>query len=349
MVFACRGCEAPLTVPVARMALPVHASGSYEHALLGVLMAPGTYAVDPEPYGPPWVTWAEAGPAQAESRGLYAPVYALSYGSQGTIVLAPGDVLGTVLIPDRLDGYCYGTDGRDGPNVACARCGRPVATRIDDCSYWQAVRLDPQAVYGEDVDSQDLPMSWAMLRDVRPGLPPLEPPGFWDSRWEAAVAVALAHLLAASGGARITVPDGQIADLFRRILDAFVPPGPLNLSLALAGPGLPSAGADISLVPQHPQTGELWHEPGATRVVPLAWDVWAHLAFQRDRKPVPGGAMPDEAFRDEQLPLRPLGMFVPDGDTLLRTLARLPEVKQPWLRAIYDRLNQRPRPYPYPF
>lgn len=34
-----------------------------------------------------------------------------------------------------------GVDGSDGLNLACEQCGQPVATRIDDCSYWQAVWL----------------------------------------------------------------------------------------------------------------------------------------------------------------------------------------------------------------
>ncbi|WP_214323912.1 hypothetical protein [Nonomuraea sediminis] len=47
-VFACAGCGAVLTVPLSRVVLPVHAHGRYGHDLLGVLMEPGTYAVDPD-------------------------------------------------------------------------------------------------------------------------------------------------------------------------------------------------------------------------------------------------------------------------------------------------------------
>ncbi len=42
-VFACVGCDALLTVPVSRVAFPVHAGQHYGHELLGVLMEPGTY------------------------------------------------------------------------------------------------------------------------------------------------------------------------------------------------------------------------------------------------------------------------------------------------------------------
>lgn len=109
-------------------------------------MESGTYAVDPEPSGPPWRQCSEIGVDEAEARVVLAPVPALSFGAPGAIVAAPGDTRGTVLIPERCDGYCMGLDGRDGPNLACAPCGRAVATRIDDWSSWQAVWFDPQAV-----------------------------------------------------------------------------------------------------------------------------------------------------------------------------------------------------------
>ncbi|MFF4929478.1 hypothetical protein ACFY2H_11415 [Streptomyces griseofuscus] len=50
------------------------------------------------------------------------------------------------LIPDKCEGYCQGVDGRAGPNLACAGCGRAVATRLDDCGMWQMVWLEPGAV-----------------------------------------------------------------------------------------------------------------------------------------------------------------------------------------------------------
>lgn len=50
------------------------------------------------------------------------------------------------LILEKCEGYCRGVDGRAGPNLACAGCGRAVATRIDDCGSWQTVWLEPDAV-----------------------------------------------------------------------------------------------------------------------------------------------------------------------------------------------------------
>jgi hypothetical protein len=109
-------------------------------------MEAGTYAIDPEPSGPPWRQWAEVGPEEAAARGVYAPVDTLSFGAPGAIVVAPGDTRNTVLKLEQCDGYCIGLDGRDGPNLACTQCGLEVATRLDDCSLWQAVWFEPTAV-----------------------------------------------------------------------------------------------------------------------------------------------------------------------------------------------------------
>jgi hypothetical protein len=97
-----------------------------------------------------------------------------------------------------------------------------------------------------------------------------------------------------------------------------------------------------------PQTGEHWAESAVADLVPLTWDVWAYMAFRRDRGPVRrAGAVPGDAFRDDAAPLNPFRTFRPDRGLLVSTLARLPEVRQPWLRQIYDHVND--QPYGYPF
>jgi hypothetical protein len=318
------------------VALPEHVDQKYGHALLGPLMASGTYAINPDSFGPPWRSWAQVDPEEAEALGWYAPVYALSAGPRGAVVVAPGDVRGTVFIPERSGGYCCGLDGRDGPNMACGRCGRPVATCIDDCSFWQAVWLDPREIDRVADDAGPPAVAgWAELRAERPGIPPVEPPGSWDPLWSAAVAAALARVLAVSGGAPVTVPEGLVARTFRQALDALLPWGKLARTLAVAGPGLAEGTADIVLVPRHPQTGETWMPSGDTiAVVPLAWDVWVYLAF-------------GPALGDEPAPLLPAGTFRPDWGVFRSVLARLPEVRQPWLREIYDRVTN--SPYAHPF
>ncbi|MGC0417962.1 hypothetical protein [Embleya sp. AB8] len=341
-VFVCVGCGAVLTVPVAQVVLPPHTHQRYGYGeLLPVLMESGTYAVDPEPSGPPWRSWDQVGVDEAAARGVFAPLYALSYGAPGAVVLAPGDIRGTVLIPERCAGYCCGLDGGEGPNLACERCGRAVAARVDDCSVWQAVRLAPDAVLRRPVDGPTRPaLDWETFAREWPGRPPLDQSGRWDLRWEAAAGVALAHLVVASAGAPVTVPDGLVAATFRRALDRLLPPGPPAKHAALAGPGLPAPDPvlDIALVPIHPYTGETWQPPGGTvSAVPVSADVWVHLAFPHERLPLPAtGGFPAGVLRDDPLPLHPWGWFRPDPDEFRRTLARLPVVREPWLRRIYD-------------
>jgi hypothetical protein len=170
---------------------------------------------------------------------VYAPVYALSDGAPGAIVIAPGDTRGTVLIPEKRGGACCGIDGAHGPNMACMSCGLPVASRSDDCSLWQAVWLTPDAVCRLPIEgTEDVPLSWAELMDNGKATPPFEPMTMvwgsrlglnnfwsWSPQWEAAAGQALAHLLAASQGRPVTVPNGLTTEVFQRSLDALLPVG----------------------------------------------------------------------------------------------------------------------------
>ncbi|MFJ2956438.1 hypothetical protein [Streptomyces sp. NPDC087270] len=350
-VFACGRCDAVLTAPVAEVALPVRAHQTYGHDMLPALMEPGTYAVDPEPSGLPWRRWEEIGAEAAEARGVYAPVHALSYGPPGEIVLAPGDTRGTVFIPGRLDGYCLGIDGRDGLNLACARCGSFVATRVDDCACWQTVWLSPRAVHRLPAGGPaQLPADWSVVTDRRRDegrdTPPVDQLGAWSPHWEAAAGAALAHLLAASAGAPLVLPRGLVTDLFGPTLDRLLaaapprPPGPAApRRVVVAGPELPppERGDSLALVPRHPHTGRTWQPPEPVTAVPLEADVWAQLAFPRERLAVPvTGGLPAGVLRDDPPPLHPHRLFEPDRRVFLHTLARLPAVRRPGLRAIYD-------------
>ncbi|MFB7534412.1 hypothetical protein ACFC0C_40660 [Streptomyces sp. NPDC056178] len=367
-VFVCAGCGARLTTALSRVALPAHAHQKYGNGLqLPVLMESGTFAVEPEPWGPPWRTWEEIDPDEAAARGIYAPVYALSDGAPGAIVIAPGDARGTLLIPEKGGGYCCGLDGADGPNMACEACGLPVASRIDDCSLWQAVWLAPGAVRRHpadadaDADADAAPLSWAELTAEGKGTPPFEPIAAWGSRlglhhwwswspkWEAAAGRALAHLLAASEGRPVTVPDGPIEEVFRRALDALLPAGPPARRAVLAGPGRPAADAeaDILLVPAHPQTGETWTPAGpaaSAYPVPLPFGVWLWLAFPEPYLPDPAsGGMPDGVLRDDPPAPRPHHAFRVDPEVFRHTLVRLPAVRSPWLREILGNFTQHMR------
>ncbi|SEM41735.1 hypothetical protein [Streptacidiphilus jiangxiensis] len=308
-----------------------------QHDFLAPLLEAGTYAVDEQPSGPP-----------------RRP----SFGEPGAVVLAPGDARGLVLIPDRLDGYCLGLTGCGGPNLACAGCGQPVAIRVDDCSYWQTTSLLPSAVHRMPVPGPvRAPVPWEVLGDAYEAWPPVEPIGWWDARWRAAIGAALAHLLVASEGAAVALPPGLLTTVLGPALAGLLPPGPptKTLTLSLAGPGLSSPGRapDLALVPRHPQTGEVWAPPSrpgepAGTPVPLAAEVWLHLACGRDpsRLPVTGG-LPPGVERDDPLPRHPAWVFHPDWTVFHHTLTRLPKARTPWLLALAERMAERPflRPF----
>jgi hypothetical protein len=338
-VFGCRTCGTALTVPMSEVALPVHAHQKYGNGpgSLDAVMEPGTYAVDPLPSGEPRRRWADLAEGEAEAHGWYAPRFSLSDGPAGWVLLAPGDLRGAVVDPALVSEYgCCGLDGTE-PNMVCLTCRTPVALRIDDCGRRNAAWLDPRTTRViDDGPSPHPPLDWTDLLDQRPGVAPTEPDGGWDPMWEAAVASTLAHLLAASGGDPIRIPDPRAAEILRPALDRLTGPpgaGPVH-TLALAGPGLAAADGNLALVPVHPQTGELWPVATPVRPIPFAWDCWRHLAFHHDPKPVGRSVpIPPEA-QPEQVPSH---RFSPDGAIFLSVLARLPEVGQPRLRALYER------------
>ncbi|MER6345979.1 hypothetical protein ACWC10_29740 [Streptomyces sp. NPDC001595] len=351
-VFVCAECDAELTTPLSQVALPLHAHQRYGNGLqLPVLMETGTFAVDPEPSGPPWRSWEQIDPAEAVSRGVHGPVRGLSYGAPGAIAVAPGDIRGAVLLPDRRGGACCGLDRGDAPNMACEACGLPVASRIDDCSLWQVVWLAPDAVSRRRVEGADAAtLSWAELMAEGAGVPPFEPISSWGSlfgasdrwhwspQWVAAAGSALAHLLAASEGRPVTVPDGLTARMFQSDLDALLPAGPPARRAVLAGPGVPAPDTDdhILLVPSHPQTGEVWRpaaSAGGAYPVPLPFGVWLRLVFPESQPPVPGSRLtPDDVLRDDPPTPDVHGVFRIDTEVFHHTLARLPAARGPWLR-----------------
>lgn len=145
--FQCRGCRRAVTPTLTERPLPGFASadGWYRREASPmdgrghttepmVRMPPGTFAVDPDPFGPPYLP--------DESSGLL-----VESGPSGTLVLNPGDGLGLQEHPDirMRRGYCCGTDGEWGPNLVCA-CGAVVATLTSDCYQVQELRLRPDAV-----------------------------------------------------------------------------------------------------------------------------------------------------------------------------------------------------------
>ncbi|MBQ0887148.1 hypothetical protein KBZ94_19770 [Streptomyces sp. RM72] len=362
IVFVCAGCGAELTAPLSQVALPAHAHQTYGNGVqLPVLMEPGTFAVESESesWGPSWPSREKGAPDAADVISTHASADGLLPGDvTDSFVIAPGDTRGTVLIPEKSSGHCCGLDGADGPNMACEACGLPVASRIDDCSLWQAVWLAPNAVHRQAVgDPGPTPLPWADATATAVGTPPYEPitswggPGFglyhwwsWSPRWEAAAGRALAHLLAASGGRSVSVPHGLTADVFQRALDALLSTDGPTLHAALAGPDLPApdTDADLLLVPEHPQTGETWAPARDTSayLVPLPLGVWLWLAFPEPHLPAdpPPQVLPVELLRDDPPSPRPGHLFRIDAGVFRHTLLRLPTACDPWLREVLENL-----------
>ncbi|MEV5895896.1 hypothetical protein [Nonomuraea fuscirosea] len=110
-----------VTARVARVALPDHAGQKYGHDLLSGLLEPGTYAVDPGD-GRPWRP-LQPGPEEHDVR---LQTYCIT-GPPDRIWIAPGDVRGTVFIPERLGGCCCGWDGQYGGARGIAGGGEQLA------------------------------------------------------------------------------------------------------------------------------------------------------------------------------------------------------------------------------
>ncbi|GAA1095820.1 hypothetical protein GCM10009663_43760 [Kitasatospora arboriphila] len=341
-MFACAGCRTELTAPMSRVALPVHTHHGGWEELHPPLMESATYAVDPRPTGPPWRLWEEVGADAAARQGVYAPVYSVSFGARNRIVIAPGDSRSMALIPEKCEGYCRGVDGRAGPNLACEGCGRAVATRVDDCGLWQAVWLEPDAVVRRPSGIPAAPPpDWDDLERAEHRVPPVEPDGSWSRRWEAAVGVALAHLVAATGNRPVTLPAGPVAELLGHAVGRYLPAGPDARSVGLAGPGIrePLSRPDVLLVPRHPLTGEPWRPPGdEAAVVPLDSGVWAYLTHPGETSPMPAtGVLPEGVLRDDYpLPPRPWYPLPPHRGAFRDTLVGLPAIRSPRLRVHHD-------------
>ncbi|MFB7910808.1 hypothetical protein ACFC1T_30670 [Kitasatospora sp. NPDC056076] len=342
-VFVCADCGTELTAPVSRVALPVHTHHGAWEELHPPLMEPGTYAVDPQPSGPPWRLWQDVGDEAAARQGVYAPVYSVSFGARNKVVLAPGDSRSMTLIPEKCEGYCQGVDGRAGPNLACTGCGRAVATRMDDCGSWQTVWLEPDSVIRRPSGLPAAPPpDWADVEHAEHRVPPVEPDGSWSRRWEAAIGVALAHLVAATENHPVTLPAGPVAELLGHAVSIYLPPGPDPRSAALAGPGIPDPRPrpDVILVPRHPVTGEPWRPSDReATVVPLDSGVWAYLTSPGETSPTPAtGGLPEGVLRDDYpLPPRPWHPLEPHHYALSDTLVRLPAIRGPRLRRYHDK------------
>ncbi len=138
-VFACLRCSGPLTsdlseTPFAELPPPVAPYDLEPGKDCPAWLPLGTFAVDPDPFGPPHV------PSPTDEQIL------VSAGPRNTVLISPDDLTVHRLHPDpRRRSGCCGLDGCDGPNLVC-NCGNEIATESSDCWTARVVRLEPLAV-----------------------------------------------------------------------------------------------------------------------------------------------------------------------------------------------------------
>ncbi|MFE2047461.1 hypothetical protein [Streptomyces sp. NPDC059459] len=114
----------------------------------------GYYAIDPDPWGAPWVPVGESrrdvGGAGRELLRTDTGVTE-SAGPRNSVVVHPDDVLPR-LEPFTLGANwrgCCGPTGAHGPNLACV-CGSRLATWAADCLGPNELHLDPVRVHAWD-------------------------------------------------------------------------------------------------------------------------------------------------------------------------------------------------------
>ncbi|MCH5674330.1 hypothetical protein [Streptomyces gilvus] len=113
----------------------------------------GTYAVDPEPCGAPYVPHPDpewcgtAHPGNACMGDPDGPGFLISAGPRDTLVVHPEDTRGWLSDNPALEEIgCCGAPGREGPNEVCGGCGVVVATLFSDCAGPYETHFLPGAV-----------------------------------------------------------------------------------------------------------------------------------------------------------------------------------------------------------
>jgi hypothetical protein len=107
-----------------------------ERAVASSTVARGHYALDPDPFGAPFVPNEDPHAPVSAMAGVTVfrgGAFLKSAGPRGTPVIHPQDAVGLHYHSDavRLTGCCE-PSGMYGRNLVCG-CGRPVATLVADC------------------------------------------------------------------------------------------------------------------------------------------------------------------------------------------------------------------------
>ncbi|MGK5551069.1 hypothetical protein ACSNOI_05590 [Actinomadura kijaniata] len=311
--FHCARCDAVLTGALLRVPMPRPGYQPYhEVGFRPVLMTHGTYAIDRD----------------------------------GTYVLAPGDVSGTRLVPERCADGCIGIHAEDGVNLVCASCGADIGGRTDACDAWQETRLPPGLVRAEDEPTDEEP--WENP-DEPFGRAPVDDAGDLDWLWFGRLGVCATEVLVRSQGRPVHFAGGGalvIRDFLRGMLagtghaDAMRALGPgerPEIVCDLGGPGRAPVAVEgarsLTVVPGAPDEGTGDEVAAHPRV-------WAYLAHEHDRPPRGAGRWWDEEAPRRVSPAetRSHGLNWRCHD-LPRHLAGRPEAAHPWLRDLLARID----------
>ncbi|MFJ3229570.1 hypothetical protein [Streptomyces sp. NPDC086787] len=114
-------------------------------------IARGHYAIDPDPWGAPFVSAEVLGKLPRRTGRELLRVGTrdtVSAGRRDSVVVHPDDVMPRLVSFTRGDNWtgCCGPTGAYGPNLACA-CGSRLATWAADCLGPNELHLDPVRVY----------------------------------------------------------------------------------------------------------------------------------------------------------------------------------------------------------
>ncbi|MGW7175764.1 hypothetical protein [Streptomyces xanthophaeus] len=155
-VFLCSKCGTAITPELAELATVPDVSHDDRDRDKETRRAPSTvpqgrYAIDPEPWGAPYVAQDDQeDPKPAQSRGLMVcgeDGFVISAGSRRTVLVHPEDAAGLRPLPGwKNSSGCCGPTGDKGLNRACP-CGAPVATLAADCFGPHELHLDPVRTY----------------------------------------------------------------------------------------------------------------------------------------------------------------------------------------------------------
>lgn len=150
-VFYCMKCGAALTPELTALSVLPDVVGwddvaADERARIGRSTIPqGFYAIDPEPWGAPFVPLGEGQRSRTTPRTPLRPNLdtMTADGPRNSVVLHPSDALDLQpFIDGRNNQGCCGPTGAFGPNLAC-RCGSRLATLAADCMGPCELHLDP--------------------------------------------------------------------------------------------------------------------------------------------------------------------------------------------------------------